>query len=258
LFLVLEINLYFSQSCLIMPTTIGIADYQKLFLHTLTALIDQFPGYLVTVTATNATSLLQQLAQAQTRPDILLIDVRLPGIGGSLATSIAKAYPALRTLALMQTDDDTAVIGLLKAGWRGFVLKENLADTLEDALATLAGTGFYNGDSLQLGITRPAKGTRPTGSDPREEKAKTPNHGADPDAEPGADADPAPEAALTEVEQFFLDLACSDRSYKEIALEMGLSERVIEGFRNTLFARLQVHSRAGLALEAIRRQLITT
>ena len=96
-----------------MPTTIGIADYQKLFLHTLTALIDQFPGYLVTVTATNATGLLQQLAREQTRPDILLVDVRLPGIDSSLASSIAKAYPALRTLALTQTDDDTAVIGLL-------------------------------------------------------------------------------------------------------------------------------------------------
>lgn len=245
--LVLEINLYFSQSCLIMPTTIGIADYQKLFLHTLTALIDQFPGYLVTVTATNATSLLQQLSHEQTPPDILLIDVRLPGIGGSLASYIAKAYPALRTLALMQTDDDTAVIGLLKAGWRGFVLKEHLADSLEGALSTLAGTGFYNGDTLHPGARRPAKRVYDT-----EPEAANSRH-ADSD-EPGT----PPEAALTEVEQLFLDLACSDRSYKEIALEMGLSERVIEGLRNTLFARLQVHSRAGLALEAIRRQLITT
>src|ERR1700722_4190323 len=137
-----------------MPTTIGIADYQKLFLHTLTALIDQFPGYLVTVNATNATSLLQQLSREKTPPDILLIDVHLPGIGGALAQSIAKAYPALRTLALIQTDDDTAVIGLLKAGWRGFVLKETLADTLEDALAELAVTGYYNGDALHLGTNR--------------------------------------------------------------------------------------------------------
>ncbi len=215
-----------------MPTTIGIADYQKLFLHTLTALIDQFPGYLVTVNATNATSLLQHLSREKTPPDILLIDVHLPGIGGSLAQSIAKAYPALRTLALIQTDDDTAVIGLLKAGWRGFVLKENLADTLEDALAELAGTGYYNGDALHLGTNRQTAAT--TGPDT--------DHMAD----------------ISEVEQIFLDLACSDRSYKEIAIGMGLSERVIDRLRNALFARLQVHSRAGLALEAIRRQLITT
>ena len=206
-----------------MPTTIGIADYQKLFLHTLTALIDQFPGYLVTVNATNATSLLHQLAAQKTPPDILLIDVHLPGIGGSLAQSIAKAYPALQTLALIETDDDTSVIGLLKAGWRGFVLKENLADTLEDALAELAGTGYYNGDAMHLGLRQPAT-----------------------------------EADFSEIERIFLDLACCNLSYKEIALEMGLSERVIERLRNTLFARLQVDSRAGLALEAIRRQLITT
>jgi DNA-binding NarL/FixJ family response regulator len=226
---VAEINLYFSQLCLIMPTTIGIADYQKLFLHTLTALIDQFPGYLVTVNATNATSLLHQLAGQKTPPDILLIDVHLPGIGGSMAQSIAKTYPALRTLALIQTDDDTAVIGLLKAGWRGFVLKENLADTLEEALGELAGTGYYNGDDLH-----------------REQNTAA------------SESDTDPSAELSEVERIFLELACSERSYKEIALEMGLSERIIEGFRNTLFAHLQVHSRAGLALEAIRRKLITT
>jgi DNA-binding NarL/FixJ family response regulator len=251
--LVPEINLYFSQLYLIMPTTIGIADYQKLFLHTLTALIDQFPGYLVTVNATNATSLLQHLAREEAPPDILLIDVHLPGIGGSLAQSIAKAYPALRTLALIQTDDDTAVIGLLKAGWRGFILKENLADTLEDALAELAGTGYYNGDALHLGLRRSAKPARTGASDPWQQHAKVPNQDAattEPDTDPAAD--------ISEVERIFLELACSDRSYKEIALEMGLSERVVDRLRNTLFARLQVHSRAGLALESIRRQLITT
>jgi DNA-binding CsgD family transcriptional regulator len=72
------------------------------------------------------------------------------------------------------------------------------------------------------------------------------------------DLDTEPAADFSEGERIFLDLACSDRSYKEIALEMGLSERVIEGLRNTLSARLQVHSRAGLALEAIRRQLSTS
>jgi DNA-binding NarL/FixJ family response regulator len=236
LFLVRDINLYSSQLYLIMPITIGIADYQKLFLHSLTALIDQFPGYLVTVNATNATSLLHQLAAQKAPPDILLIDVHLPGIGGSLAQSIARTYPALHTLALIQTDDDTAVIGLLKAGWRGFVLKENLADSLEDALAQLAGTGYYNGDALHPGQRRSAI-TDPAGA-------------SEPDPDPATD--------FSDVERIFLDLACSDRSYKGIALQMGLSERVIEGLRNTLFARLQVHSRAGLALEAIRRQLITT
>ncbi len=213
-----------------MPTTIGIADYQKLFLHTLAALIDQFPGYLVTVTATSVTGLLEQLSREQTHPDVLLIDVRLPGIGDSLAPFIAKAYPSLRTLALTETDDDTAIIALLKAGWRGFVLKENLTDTLEDALATLAGTGYYNGDMLHTGVARSAS----------------------------ADDDTGPDEALTEAEHLFLNLICSDRSYKDIAVEMGLSERIVEGFRNALFSRLQVHSRAGLALEAIRRQLITT
>jgi DNA-binding CsgD family transcriptional regulator len=55
----------------------------------------------------------------------------------------------------------------------------------------------------------------------------------------------------------FLKLACSDLTYKQIADEMNLSERTIDGYRESLFGKLNVQSRVGLCLEAIRLELVS-
>jgi DNA-binding CsgD family transcriptional regulator len=69
----------------------------------------------------------------------------------------------------------------------------------------------------------------------------------------GAKGDPE---LLRERELQFLNLVCSDLTYKQIADEMSLAERTIDGYREILFEKLQVKSRVGLALEAIRRNLV--
>ncbi len=58
------------------------------------------------------------------------------------------------------------------------------------------------------------------------------------------------------VKKTFLQYACSDMTYREIAALMSLSERTIDGYRETLFGKLKVQSRVGLALEAIRKGLV--
>jgi DNA-binding NarL/FixJ family response regulator len=52
-------------------------------------------------------------------------------------------------------------------------------------------------------------------------------------------------------------LACSDLTYKQIAAEMFVSERTVDGYRDALFVKLKVQSRVGMALEALRRNLVT-
>lgn len=61
---------------------------------------------------------------------------------------------------------------------------------------------------------------------------------------------------LTAKEKIFLQLACSELTYKEIALKMGLSERTVDGYRESLFDKFKVQSRVGLCLEAIRKELV--
>jgi DNA-binding NarL/FixJ family response regulator len=62
--------------------------------------------------------------------------------------------------------------------------------------------------------------------------------------------------SLTEVEQEFLKHSCSDLTYKQIADKMGLGKRTVEGYRESLFQKLNVKSRTGLALFAIRLGLV--
>ena len=61
---------------------------------------------------------------------------------------------------------------------------------------------------------------------------------------------------ITEREKVFLKLACSDFTYKEIAKQMNVSHRTIDGYREELFKKFKVQSRVGLILEALRKDII--
>jgi len=65
------------------------------------------------------------------------------------------------------------------------------------------------------------------------------------------------ELQLTEKEIEFLKLACNDITYKQVAAEMHLSERTVDGYRENIFKKLNVQSRTGMVLEAIKRNIVT-
>ena len=62
--------------------------------------------------------------------------------------------------------------------------------------------------------------------------------------------------SISEKEKTFLGHACTDLTYKEIATAMNLSERTIDGYREALFHKFKVQSRVGLAVAAIRKDLV--
>ena len=61
---------------------------------------------------------------------------------------------------------------------------------------------------------------------------------------------------ITEKEKQFLQFACTEMSYKQIADVMSVGERTVDGYRESLFTKLGVHSRIGLILEALKRDLV--
>ena len=64
------------------------------------------------------------------------------------------------------------------------------------------------------------------------------------------------ETHVTEREKEFLILACTEKSYKEIGMEMNVSSRTVESFRDNLFAKLELRTRVGLVLYAIRNKIV--
>ncbi|MEO6978241.1 MAG: response regulator transcription factor [Mucilaginibacter sp.] len=210
-----------------MKITIGIADDQQLFLRSLSNLISSFNNFEVVVEALNGEELLKQVGTLKTLPDIILIDVQMPVMDGpSAVAKITAGYPSIKTVALSMKEDDHTVLRMLRAGCSAYLLKDMHPRELEKALLEVHETGYYNSDSFSLHYRRLLR---------------------------RGDSE---EIKLSDREQVFLKLACSDFTYKEIASKMFLSEKTIDGYRESLFGKLNVKSRTGMALEGIRKGLV--
>jgi DNA-binding NarL/FixJ family response regulator len=208
---------------------VAIADDHQLVTKSLMTLINTFPGFEVVADAINGEDLLRKLSLLKEGSDILLVDVNMPVMNGpTTARVVAGQYPLMRTVALSMKDDDLSIIGMLKAGCCAYLLKDIHPDELERALIEVYTKGFYNGDAANVNYRRLIVSAQ------REEQMK-----------------------LTEKELKFLRLASSDLTYKQIANQMYLSERTIDGYRESLFEKMKVQSRVGMVLEGLRSGLIS-
>jgi DNA-binding NarL/FixJ family response regulator len=124
-------------------------------------------------------------------------------------------------------DDDRSIISMLQAGCCAYLLKDIDTGELEKALEEVYTKGYYNSDIVNINYRRLILAA---------------NENVSP--------------TLSEREKVFLQLACSDLTYKQIAAEMHLSERTIDGYREALFEKFKVQSRVGMVLEALRRKIV--
>jgi DNA-binding NarL/FixJ family response regulator len=210
-----------------MKISIGIADDQQLFLRSLSILINSFDNFEVIVEALNGEALIKAIQRLPGIPDIVLIDVKMPVMDGpAAAAKISAAYPEIRMVALSMKEDDHSILSMLRAGCSAYLLKDVHPRELEKALLEVQETGYYNSDTFNTHYRRVLKNIINE------------------------------EIKLTDREKMFLTLACSDFTYKEIASKMFLSEKTIDGYRESLFQKLNVKSRVGMALEALKKNLV--
>jgi DNA-binding NarL/FixJ family response regulator len=212
-----------------MQIPIAIADDQQLFLHSLCTLVNTFTGFTVVSEALNGGDLLKKLEAVQPFPEIILLDVNMPGMDGpATARALSQKYPGIKMVALSIKDDDNTIISMLRAGCCAYLFKDIHPDELEIALEEISTKGFYNADNANINYRRLILHEQENGK-----------------------------KALTEKELLFLQLACSDLTYKQIANRMGLAERTIDGYRESVFNKFNVQSRVGMVIEGIRRNLAT-
>lgn len=176
--------------------------------------------------ATNGMDLQEKLAQVTIIPEVMLIDVSMPQMDGpQTAEWLHQTYPAIRKVALSMDDKEETVIKMLRAGCCSYLFKDIHPNELEHALDEVHRFGYYN---PAISYQKLMDSAQVTDSSQR----------------------------FTEKELYFLKLSCSDLSYRDIASIMNLSERTIDGYRATLFTKLNVQSRTGMALEAIRKGFV--
>jgi DNA-binding NarL/FixJ family response regulator len=212
-----------------MKITIGVVDDHQLFVKSLTVLIDSFSDFQVILEALNGEDLLKKLEACPEKPDVLLVDVNMPLMDGPRTVAkVAKDYPSIRISALSMKTDDLTIIRMLRAGSSAYLLKDIHPNELEKALHEIYEKGFYNADAANINYRRLIVKAE------ENEKVK-----------------------INDQEREFLRLSCSDFTYKQIAGQMFLSERTIDGYRESLFEKFNVKSRVGMVLEAIRQNYVS-
>ncbi len=211
-----------------MKVTIGLVDDHQLFLKSLSLMLDSFKDYDVVLEACNGKDLQEKMAGRKELPEIILVDVNMPVMNGIETVQWLTAHhPGIKPVALSMNADDETIISMFKAGCCAYLLKDTHPSELEKALEEINKKGYYNADAGNINFRRILM-----------------------------KADEKTTLTLSDREKTFLKFACSELTYKQIASEMNLAERTIDGYREALFKKFNVQSRVGLCLEAIRKGLV--
>ena len=214
------------------PIRILLADDHTLFRRGIRTLLEQMPDFEVVGEAASGE---EAVAQAQTLvPDVILMDIKMPGISGIEATKvILKENPHIGVILVTMFDDSESVFSGMRAGARGYVLKEADPEELRRALEAA-----YRGEI----ILYPNVAKKLLEHFPREQKPQR--------AE-------LPYEQLTQRELQVLQLAARGLSNKEIARDLVISEKTAKNHIANIFSKLQVNDRTQAILYALRKGLVT-
>lgn len=189
-------------------------------------------GFQVLYEANNGKEFCEKL-KADNLPDLVLLDINMPQMDGyQTSLWLKKNYPDIKILALSMHDDENAVIRMLKNGARGYILKDTEPSELKTAIDAILQKGFYYSEMVTGRLVHSISGMDDEGHTSQQI------------------------LHLTDREIEFLKLACTEMTYKEIADKMYLSPRTVDGYRDTLFQKLEIKTRTGLVMYAIKNGIV--
>lgn len=223
---------------------VGVVDDQAMVRAGLTMILDAEDDIEVVGEAADGHEAITMVAQRT--PDVVLMDVRMPGMDGLTATrELLKDDPPLRVIVLTTFDQDDYVYEALRAGASGFLLKSADGDSLVEAVRVVAaGEALLAPQVTRRVIEHFASGTLPAAP------ASAPHE--------GAASDPAGlEADLSERELEVLQLMARGLSNREIASQLFVSSTTVKTHVSHILSKLGVRDRVQAVVEAYESGLVT-
>lgn len=208
------------------PLNIFIADDHDLVLEGLTSLIQGIDGFVLTGKASTGEALITQLANSASLPDVCILDIEMPGMGGVATLRVIKEkFPEVKVLILTMHAEPFHINRVIKEGADGYLLKNLNRDTFVQSILKI-----MNGESFFV-----------------EGAAKT---------TPARVSDTSGQETLTAREKHILQLIAQGKSNKEIAKELFISNRTVDTHRNNLMRKLNISSSVHLVHYAYSNGLI--
>lgn len=208
---------------------IVIVDDHKLFIDGMVAILRWVPEFEMVGQATDGKEALEVIEK--TKPDVLISDISMPGMkGDELAALVTKKFPKVNILALSMHNDFPTIDRMMKAGVKGYILKNTGRKELVEAIKTVyRGENFYANDikDLMLNHYRP--------------QAHSPNS-----SQSFIDDDYQKISYLTKREKQIIKCIVDGLSSAEIGVKVGLSVNTIKSYRRNIYVKLRVKNTAGL------------
>jgi len=208
--------------------SIAIADDSPYIRKGLVFTMNTYKDIAVDIIAEDGMDLLEKIESANKLPDVCLLDISMPRMDGyETLRRIKETWPQMKVIMMSIHYNEFAIIRTFRDGASGFLPKEASPSELYTAITQSYETGLYHTEVtsqfINLALQKKSIITD-----------------------------------LTDKEIDFLRYACLDLNYKQIAELMKVSHRTIDSYRDSLFAKLKVNSRAALAAFAIRTGIVPT
>jgi DNA-binding NarL/FixJ family response regulator len=209
-----------------------IADDHSLHTMGLRVVLEEDPEVRVVGLATSGADAIRLASEQQ--PDVVVLDVKMPNMSGTeAARQIKELFPGVQVMALSGFDDDESVLGMLKAGATGYVLKDAPFSEISEAVRRVGrGEPYFSSGVVRCAFSRFLVNRNET------------TLGA------------AGRLGLTAREREVLDLLCQGLGNQEIAGLLVISRRTVENHIRSLFHKLGVRTRSQAILHAMKLGLV--
>lgn len=211
---------------------LGLVDDHNLFREGIKSLIDKMNHIDLVLEAVSGKDLLTKLNN--TVPDVVLLDLEMEEMNGVDATlKVKELYPDIKVIILTMHKEERMISYLMEVGANGYLLKDTNRQELEDSIRSVYDKGFYFNPFVSQALLKGLKN----------KSIKPPIIGKD--------------YHLTSRELEVLELVTKEYTTAEIAEELFLSIRTIEGHRKNLMTKLEVKNTAGLIIKAVKEKIIS-